>query len=69
MFVKSVEEKPYNISIIQVSKVLSSDAAEAPTPSPSELNLTGLMSAHGCKQFADALLANEEASKTYHVSS
>lgn len=65
LFVKSVEEKPYNISVIQISKVLSSDVAEAPAPGPAELNLTGIMSAHGCKQFADALLANADASKTY----
>ncbi|KAH7544529.1 hypothetical protein ACOSP7_030119 [Xanthoceras sorbifolium] len=68
LFVKSLEEKPYNISVIQISKVLTSDVAEAPTPGPSELNITGIMSAHGCKQFADALLANAEAAKTYEDS-
>ncbi|TXG67962.1 hypothetical protein EZV62_009237 [Acer yangbiense] len=68
LFVKSLEEKPYNISVIQISKVLSSDVAEAPAPGPSELNITGIMSAHGCKQFADALLANAEAAKTYEES-
>ncbi|GAV68815.1 Fasciclin domain-containing protein, partial [Cephalotus follicularis] len=64
-FVKSLEEVPYNISIIQISKVLQSDVAAAPTPGPSELNLTGIMSAHGCKVFADTLSANSEAMKTY----
>ncbi|KAJ8765006.1 hypothetical protein K2173_010478 [Erythroxylum novogranatense] len=64
-FVKSLEEVPYNISVIQVSKVLPSAVAEAPTPGPSQINLTGIMSAHGCKVFADTLLANPEASKTY----
>lgn len=64
-FVKSVEEIPYNISIIQISKALPSDVAEAPTPGPSDLNLTGIMSAHGCKVFADTLLANPDAAKTY----
>lgn len=56
-FVKSVKEIPYNISVIHISKILPSPEAEAPTPSPSEMNLTGVMSAHGCKVFADELLA------------
>ncbi|OMP04223.1 hypothetical protein COLO4_09831 [Corchorus olitorius] len=64
-FVKSVEELPYNISVIQISKALPSAVAEAPTPGPSQLNLTGIMSAHGCKVFADTLLANPEAMGTY----
>ncbi|XWS51739.1 hypothetical protein CRYUN_Cryun11dG0009300 [Craigia yunnanensis] len=64
-FVKSVEEVPYNISVIQISKALPSAVAEAPTPGPSELNITGIMSAHGCKVFADTLLANHEAMGTY----
>lgn len=66
-FVKALEEMPYNISVIQISKVLPSDVAEAPTPGPSQMNLTSIMSAHGCKLFADTLLANSEASKTYQV--
>ncbi|XP_022941359.1 fasciclin-like arabinogalactan protein 1 [Cucurbita moschata] len=61
MFVKSVEEAPYNISVIHISKILPSEVAEAPTPSPSEMNLNGLMSAHGCKVFADALQASDAA--------
>ncbi|KAE8733530.1 Fasciclin-like arabinogalactan protein 2 [Hibiscus syriacus] len=64
-FVKSVEELPYNISVIQISKPLPSAVAEAPTPGPSELNITGIMSAHGCKVFADTLLVNPEAMGTY----
>ncbi|KAM2057887.1 hypothetical protein FF1_030355 [Malus domestica] len=64
-FVKSVEEVPYNISIIQISTLLPNQAAEAPTPAPAELNITGIMSAHGCKVFADTLLANSDAFKTY----
>ncbi|KAK8492661.1 hypothetical protein V6N13_141324 [Hibiscus sabdariffa] len=65
LFVKSVEELPYNISVIQISKALPSAVAEAPTPGPSELNITGIMSAHGCKVFADTLLAHPEAMGTY----
>ncbi|CAK7324502.1 unnamed protein product [Dovyalis caffra] len=64
-YVKSLEELPYNISVIQVSKVLPSDVAAAPTPEPSAMNITEIMSAHGCKVFADTLIANREASKTY----
>ncbi|XP_028752927.1 fasciclin-like arabinogalactan protein 1 [Neltuma alba] len=63
-FVKSVEEIPYNISVIQISKVLPSDVAEAPTPSPGKQNLTAIMSKHGCKVFAETLLASD-AEKTY----
>ncbi|KAL4324043.1 hypothetical protein GQ457_11G012400 [Hibiscus cannabinus] len=65
LFVKSVEELPYNISVIQISKALPSAVAEAPTPGPSELNITGIMSAHGCKVFADTLLAYPAAMGTY----
>ncbi|KAE8679161.1 Fasciclin-like arabinogalactan protein 1 [Hibiscus syriacus] len=65
LFVKSVEELPYNISVIQISKALPSAVAEAPTPGPSEQNITGIMSAHGCKVFADSLLANHAAMGTY----
>ncbi|KAK3013167.1 hypothetical protein RJ639_007886 [Escallonia herrerae] len=57
-FVKSLQEIPYNISVIQISKILPSATAEAPTPGPSQMNITSLMSAHGCKAFADALLTS-----------
>ena len=67
-FVKSVEEAPYNISVIQISKALPSAVAEAPTPGPSGLNITGIMSIHRCKVFVDTLLANHEAMGTYEVS-
>ncbi|XP_058115224.1 fasciclin-like arabinogalactan protein 1 [Magnolia sinica] len=57
-FVKSVQEIPYNISIIHISKILTSPEAEAPTPAPNEMNLTALMSKQGCKVFADLLTAS-----------
>ncbi|PIN13482.1 hypothetical protein CDL12_13899 [Handroanthus impetiginosus] len=57
-FVKSVEAIPYNISVIQISNIFPSSEAEAPAPGPSQTNLTALMSAHGCKVFAETLLAN-----------
>ncbi|KAL6544553.1 hypothetical protein OROMI_023415 [Orobanche minor] len=57
-FVKTVKAIPYNISVIQISAILKSAEAEAPAPGPSQMNLTDLMSAHGCKVFAETLLAN-----------
>ncbi|KAK1435583.1 hypothetical protein QVD17_01349 [Tagetes erecta] len=63
-FVKSLKEIPYNISVIQISSMLPSSEAEAPTPEPAAVNITSLMSAHGCKNFAEALLASD-AMKTY----
>ncbi|KAK6149415.1 hypothetical protein DH2020_016940 [Rehmannia glutinosa] len=57
-FVKSVEAIPYNISVIQISSILPSPEAEAPAPGPSQMNITALMSTHGCKVFAETLLAN-----------
>ncbi|PKI50490.1 hypothetical protein CRG98_029095 [Punica granatum] len=49
----------------RISGIIPSDVAAAPTPAPSEMNITSLMSAHGCKAFADTLLANPDAMKTY----
>ncbi|KAJ4977068.1 hypothetical protein NE237_002174 [Protea cynaroides] len=57
-FVKSVDEIPYNISVIQISSILPSAQAEAPTPGPAQLNLTALMSKQGCKMFADLLTSS-----------
>lgn len=66
-FVKSLEEVPYNISVIQISKILPSAEAAAPAPDPVQMNLTALMSAHGCKEFADTLSAANDALSTYEV--
>ncbi|KAD5507622.1 hypothetical protein R6Q59_031584 [Mikania micrantha] len=63
-FVKSLQEIPYNISVIQISSMLPSAEAEAPTPEPASVNITSLMSAHGCKNFAEALLGSD-AMNTY----
>ncbi|KAH6768111.1 FASCICLIN-like arabinogalactan 2 [Perilla frutescens var. frutescens] len=57
-FVKSVDAIPYNISVVQISSILPSPEAEAPAPGPSQINITALMSKHGCKVFADTLLAS-----------
>ncbi|KAL3643069.1 hypothetical protein CASFOL_013884 [Castilleja foliolosa] len=64
-FVKSVEAIPYNISVIHISGILPSSEAEAPAPAPSQRNISALMSAHGCKVFAETLLANPDAKDTY----
>ncbi|XP_073134371.1 fasciclin-like arabinogalactan protein 1 [Henckelia pumila] len=58
IFVKSVEAQPYDISIIQISNLLPSAGADAPAAAPSLVNITKLMSAHGCKVFADTLSAS-----------
>ncbi|KAF5459525.1 hypothetical protein F2P56_023466 [Juglans regia] len=58
VYVKSVEEIPYNISVIQISQVLTSPEAEAPTAGPSDLNLTAILSKQGCKTFADLLISS-----------
>lgn len=60
-FVKSVEAVPYNFSVIQISNILPSPEAEAPAPAPTHANLTAAMYAHGCKVFADTLLASAAA--------
>ncbi|KAJ0051775.1 hypothetical protein Pint_01837 [Pistacia integerrima] len=52
-YVKSLVEMPYNISVLQISQ----GEAEAPTPGPSDLNLTAIMAKQGCKAFADLLIA------------
>ncbi|ESW18637.1 hypothetical protein PHAVU_006G057400 [Phaseolus vulgaris] len=65
-FVKSVEEMPYNISVIQISKILPSAAAEAPAPAPTQQNLTSIMSKHGCKVFADTLSSFGDALTTFN---
>ncbi|XP_030454767.2 fasciclin-like arabinogalactan protein 2 [Syzygium oleosum] len=64
VFVKSVDEIPYNISVLQISQVLTSPEAEAPTASPSDLNITAILSKQGCKSFAD-LISASGALKTF----
>ncbi|KAJ9687027.1 hypothetical protein PVL29_015761 [Vitis rotundifolia] len=56
-FVKSVEEIPYNISVLEISQILTSAVAEAPAEAPS-LNLTNMLTKQGCKAFGDLLEAS-----------
>nr|XP_043628767.1 fasciclin-like arabinogalactan protein 2 [Erigeron canadensis] len=53
-YVKSILEMPYNISVIQISAVLQSPEAEAPTAAP-DLNLTSLLQRDGCQKFYNLL--------------
>jgi uncharacterized surface protein with fasciclin (FAS1) repeats len=63
-FVKSIKEYPYDISVLQVSSVISSAEAEAPVPPPAPVDLVELLSKKYCKSFADLLSANAEAFRT-----
>ncbi|KAI3804895.1 hypothetical protein L1987_26767 [Smallanthus sonchifolius] len=54
VYVKSILEMPYNISVIQISAILQSPEAEAPTAAP-DLNLTSLLQRDGCQAFYDLL--------------
>lgn len=56
LFVKSLEAIRYNISVIQISQILPSIEAEAPTTALSELNFTAILSNKGCKVFATLYL-------------
>lgn len=56
-FVKPVYESPSNISVQQISQLLQSNQAEAPSSAPS-VNVTASMSKE-CKAFADLLIATE----------
>ncbi|WOK99815.1 hypothetical protein Cni_G08527 [Canna indica] len=64
-FVKSIKEMPYNLSILQVNRIMSSPEAEAPVAAPPPVNLTELMAKKGCKAFADLLLAEADVLKTF----
>ncbi|XP_047340707.1 fasciclin-like arabinogalactan protein 1 [Impatiens glandulifera] len=66
VYVKSLKEIPYNISVIHISNVISSPDAEAPMPTTGGMNLTSVMSAHGCKIFAETLLAAIDAEKMFN---
>ncbi|CAN8255366.1 unnamed protein product [Cochlearia groenlandica] len=63
-YLKSVFEKPYNISVLHISAVLTSPEAEAPTASPSDLILTTILEKQGCKAFSD-ILKSTGADKTF----
>ncbi|KAJ6835957.1 fasciclin-like arabinogalactan protein 2 [Iris pallida] len=65
-FVRSLREIPYTIAVVQISAPLTSDAAEAPTPAPTQIDIIDLMSKKGCKTFADLLTSgNGTAAKAF----
>ncbi|KQJ90894.1 fasciclin-like arabinogalactan protein 2 [Brachypodium distachyon] len=66
-FVKSVKEIPYDLSVLQISKVLSSPEAEAPVAAPAPVNITELLSKKYCKSFAGLLAADADAFSTVNA--
>jgi hypothetical protein len=67
-YVKAVHQAPYNISVLQVSGVMSSPAAEAPSsssPEPSRLDFSDVMSKNGCGRFAGLIAATAGASAAF----
>lgn len=57
VYVKSILELPYNISVIQISSILQSPEAEAPASAP-DLNLTNLLQRDGCQSFYNLLMSS-----------
>ncbi|CAD6242584.1 unnamed protein product [Miscanthus lutarioriparius] len=66
-YVRSVHQTPYNISVLQVSGVISSPAAEAPAAAadPSRPNVSDVMSKNGCGRFAGLVAATGDAAATF----
>ncbi|CAN6280131.1 unnamed protein product [Urochloa humidicola] len=72
-FVRSLHQAPYNISVLQVSGVMSSPAAEAPASSPDDepaesgrrLNFTDVMARNGCGRFAGLIAATAGAAAAF----
>ncbi|OEL20639.1 Fasciclin-like arabinogalactan protein 2 [Dichanthelium oligosanthes] len=66
-YVKSVHQAPYNISVLQVSGVMSSPAAESPASSPesSRLNFSDVMCKNGCGRFAGLIATTDGAASTF----
>ncbi|KAG2653668.1 fasciclin-like arabinogalactan protein 1 [Panicum virgatum] len=67
-YVKSVHQAPYSIAVLQVSGVMSSPAAEAPSSSPestSRLDVSDVMSKNGCGRFAGLIAATAGASAAF----
>lgn len=67
-FVKTVEDVSYKIAVVQITKMLRSPIAEAPTPAPNQYNLTLLMAKKGCTVFANLLASIPEVETAYEES-
>lgn len=58
MFVKSIKEDPYNMSVLEISNaIMPSDLSTAPAPSPNDINITALLEKAGCKIFVQMITA------------
>lgn len=66
-YVKSVKQEGYNLSVVEVSQPITTSVAEAPTPSPSNMNITAVLIKGGCKIFAD-LISTTGVLKSYEDS-
>jgi uncharacterized surface protein with fasciclin (FAS1) repeats len=68
LYVKSVHETPYDISVLQVSGVILSSAAEAPVSPRHNINVSDVLSRNGCGRFAGLVTATGDAAATYDAS-
>lgn len=66
-YVKSVKQDGYNLSVVEVSQPITTSVAEAPTPSPSNMNITAALIKGGCKIFAN-LISTTGVLKSYEES-
>ncbi|TVU28316.1 hypothetical protein EJB05_19830, partial [Eragrostis curvula] len=73
-YVKPVHEAPYNISVLQVTGLILSPAAEAPSSSPvpvprhHRLSVSDVLSKNGCARFAGLVTATADAAATFDKS-
>lgn len=63
MYVKSLKEVPYNISVLEISKAIMPSDLAAPAPSANQ-NITQLLDKAGCKIFVQ-LITSTGVLKTY----
>lgn len=63
-YVKSVKQEGYNLSVIEVSKPITTNVAAAPAPAPSDVNITAVMIKGGCKIFA-TMISTTGVAKTF----
>ncbi|KAH9329492.1 hypothetical protein KI387_001600 [Taxus chinensis] len=64
MYVKSVKEIPYNVSVLEISQVILPSDLSAPAPSANALNVSAELEKAGCKIFVQ-LITDTGVLKTY----
>ncbi|KAH9306046.1 hypothetical protein KI387_010450, partial [Taxus chinensis] len=64
MYVKSVKEIPYNVSVLEISQVILPSDLSAPAPSPNALNISAELEKVECKIFVQ-LITVTRVLKTY----